>query len=804
MNPSSAQILMVWGKASPADSCIRSGDYGAVPSIQFHVARSFAEAREKLSGTTFDAICTRLELPDSHGFETLERLRSATRSGVPILAMVPEGDDSRTRLEALAAGATECIPETDTPEGRLATVIHHILEKWRAEERLREREAFLWLLSENVTDMIAVIDRDGRRLYNNPSYARLVSNVGELRGTDSFVEIHPVDRERIQRVFRDTVRSGIGQRAEYRFVTVAGEIRYVESQGSVIRDPEGQTSKVVVISRDITERKLAEQALRESEQRYKRLLESTTDYLFTVAVQNGQATGTTHGQGCVALTGYSPESFSADPYLWYRMIHPADRPAVEAQVASILRGEFPPTLEHRIVRKDGRQAWIRNTVVPHFDDHGRLVSYDGVVSDITARKEAEQATAESQERLDLVMRGSSDGIWDWNVATNEVYFSPRWKSMLGYGEDEIENKFSEWERLVHPEDREQALSTIRGYFEGRLPTYELEHRLRHKDGTYRYILARGIAQRDAQGRPLRMAGSHVDLTERKLVEERLRQAKAGLELSEEALRKALAELMASHEELRATQLKLIQAARHEVIGTLASGVAHEVKNPLQTILMGLAYLDRPTGSPGNSQGLVITEMREAIQRADSIIRDLLQLSAPPRLIIRADDLNDLIRRSIRLMNHHLNQHRVLVETDLSDEVPPVPIDPGKIQQVFLNLFMNAIHAMAEGGFLRIRTRKTRWNPVEGTASGTDSPFEAGEEVVVAEVEDTGPGIPEAILPRIFDPFFTTKPVGVGTGLGLSVARRIIDLHHGLITIINRADGGVKASLWFKVTAKTPT
>ena len=145
---------------------------------------------------------------------------------------------------------------------------------------------------------------------------------------------------------------------------------------------------------------------------------------------------------------------------------------------------------------------------------------------LTSEADQTRHVRELEERFELVMRATSDGLWDWNLLTNEVYFSPRWKSMLGYEEHEIPHHFEEWRKRVHPDDLEQALATIQAHLDGATPSYELEHRLRHKDGTYRWIYARGTSLRDASGRVYRMAGSHVDVTERRQAEEALREREA--------------------------------------------------------------------------------------------------------------------------------------------------------------------------------------------------------------------------------------------------------------------------------------
>ena len=149
-----------------------------------------------------------------------------------------------------------------------------------------------------------------------------------------------------------------------------------------------------------------------------------------------------------------------------------------------------------------------------------LSSVATILGGIIKRKQAEAALQESEERFQLAIRGTDAGIWDWNLVTNQVYYSARWKQMLGYEEDEIQNDYTEWQRLLHPDDLEHAMATIQDYMEGRTKDYELEHRLRHKDGSYRWILARGAAVRDVYGKPYRMVGSHLDITEHKETEQK--------------------------------------------------------------------------------------------------------------------------------------------------------------------------------------------------------------------------------------------------------------------------------------------
>ncbi len=478
----------------------------------------------------------------------------------------------------------------------------------------------------------------------------------------------------------------------------------------------------------------------------------------------------------------------------------------------VFHGNFPQfrqrgwvsNLEFELVRKDGTTLAVLLSATAVKDASGNYEMSRSTIFDVTERRRAELALRQSEQRLALVIQGSSDGVWDWDLTTNEVYFSPRWKGMLGYDDHELRNHFSTWEALLHPADREHAQACLQAYLTGRTPTYELEHRLRHKDGSYRWILARAVALRDAQGRPVRMAGSHVDLTERRQAEEQLQRAYTELSRNEVTLQAALQKLQTANEELQTTQMQLIQAAKLESLGTLAAGVAHEVKNPLQTILMGLDYLDTTLPGGNGNTTLVLSDMRDAVTRANEIVREMLQLSAATDFEPKEEDLNGVVERSLRLINNGAVASQISVVRKLADDLPRVLLDRNKMEQVFINLFINALHAMPEGGVLTVITRRCRFGE-DLKQSGPDFPqFKPGDQVVIAEVQDTGEGISEDLLPKVFDPFFTTKPVGVGTGLGLSVVKKIIDLHGGAIDIRNGPLGGVVVTLMLRAESdKTP-
>jgi signal transduction histidine kinase len=234
------------------------------------------------------------------------------------------------------------------------------------------------------------------------------------------------------------------------------------------------------------------------------------------------------------------------------------------------------------------------------------------------------------------------------------------------------------------------------------------------------------------------------------------------------------------------------------IGRLAAGVAHEVKNPLAIITVGVDYMEGLPSEDKNSKE-ILREMRSAVKRADNVIRGLLDFSAPRRLEVTEASLTEIIEHATVLVRGEMSGKQYQMVNEYEPNIPPLKLDKMKVEQVFVNLITNAIHAMPDGGTLTVRVYSKQLTGVGENLAGTaPEAFHVGDQVVVAEIDDTGTGIPEAKLGTIFDPFYTTKPTGKGTGLGLTVTRSIIDLHGGTIEITNRPEGGARATVMFKI------
>jgi len=251
-------------------------------------------------------------------------------------------------------------------------------------------------------------------------------------------------------------------------------------------------------------------------------------------------------------------------------------------------------------------------------------------------------------------------------------------------------------------------------------------------------------------------------------------------------------------ELRATQLQLIQSEKLDSVGRMAAGVAHEVKNPLMMILTGVKVLSKRVPNADEQTRLLLKDMEEAVERADRIIGGLLNYSRDRDLDLAAADVNMTIERAAMLVKHDLENAHIALVSSLQPGLPRLQLDEFKMQQVFVNLVTNAIHAIERDGEVTITTSLEKLTRGALVGHRMTDRYAPGERVVIVRIEDSGPGIPPDILAKIFDPFFTTKPTGRGTGLGLSVSQQIVEMHGGTIDVANRDEGGARVTIILKV------
>lgn len=251
-------------------------------------------------------------------------------------------------------------------------------------------------------------------------------------------------------------------------------------------------------------------------------------------------------------------------------------------------------------------------------------------------------------------------------------------------------------------------------------------------------------------------------------------------------------------ELKATQLQLIQSEKLDSIGRMAAGIAHEVKNPLMMILTGTKILSKRLTGADESTRQLLQDMMDAVARADRIIGGLLSYSRDRGVDLAATDLNATVDTSLLLMKHELGKVQIAVIKNLDTSVPLLNLDEFKMQQVFINLLTNAIHAIGRDGEISVSTSLETLAAGPHVDSHRSNGHTPGERVAVVRIEDSGPGIPKEHVEKLFDPFFTTKPVGRGTGLGLPVCRQIVEMHGGTIHIGNREGGGARATVTLKL------
>ncbi len=394
-----------------------------------------------------------------------------------------------------------------------------------------------------------------------------------------------------------------------------------------------------------------------------------------------------------------------------------------------------------------------------------------------AQELAERITKElsiSEERLRFALEGSGDGIWDWNIKTNEVFFSKRWKEMLGFAEDEISNDIEEWKSRVCTDDVEKVNSDIQAYFEGRTPIYINEHRVQTKDGSYKWILDRGIVvARDEDGNPLRMVGSHTDITAQKEAEEKLK-----------SINEHLSKIVEEETAKRIEKDKLlIQQSKLATMGEMIGAIGHQWRQPLNSL--GILVQDTIFAYKyGELDEKYLEQFKDnamqMIRNMSGTIDDFKNFFSPNK---REEQffIEDAVAQTLKILEAQFKNNDIEIVFDSeSIRKHSYICYKNELNQVILNILANAKDVLLE------RKPTVRFIKID---------VENSDNGVEISIEDSAGGIAEDIIGKVFDSYFTTKGDEKGTGIGLYMSKNIIEEHLGGKIWVENTPNGARFKIW---------
>lgn len=502
-------------------------------------------------------------------------------------------------------------------------------------------------------------------------------------------------------------------------------------------------------------RQRAEEALKLAEERFRSIFENAVEGIFQSAPEGRYLIA---NPSLALIFGYaSPEALLAGPHnLGHRHL-----------VASALCAEFEHLLltqghvrgfEAPANRQDGTAIWISVNARAVRGAGAKILYYEGSVEDITARKQAEDALKKSEERFREMAENIQDVFWVTSPDGQEVlYVSPAYQAVWGRSVDSLLAQPKSWLESVLDEDRPQLLAMLQQLADGH--PYRLEYRIQRPDGSERWIEDRGYPVRNPDGKVERTVGCATDITERKRLEGDLRQVQ-----------------------------------KMESIGQLAGGIAHDFNNAL-TVINGHVYLllDREGLGPEATQSL--REVFAAGEHAARLTRQLLLFSRKQAIQTQVVDLNEVVQDIAPLLRR-LVGNQIDVELNLLSPAALVQADVGMLEQILVNLAVNARDAMPKGGTLLIKSQiATEVMTVDDSGPDTRS-----TKFACLSVKDQGCGIAPEILPRIFEPFFTTKDVGQGTGLGLATVYAVVKQHQGRVEVTSQVGVGSEFKVFLPLTS----
>ena len=528
---------------------------------------------------------------------------------------------------------------------------------------------------------------------------------------------------------------------------------------------ESRPGRILCMAIDISRFLEAKRELRRSEERYRALAEGSPVGIWQI--RNEGRTIYLNPAMSAFLELDSPADLMGSDTTFHEFFTATGLESIKREWGKRLRG-IDSNYEVEVLGRWGKRTRMLVYGSPVKSQDGTVESLMGTFLDITERKREEEALRQSEERLRVAAECGNDLIYEWDLDSGKLEWFGPVGARLGFSNGEAPHTREAYERLIHPEDRPHMTVSMERHLRSREPFLQ-EYRVRCQDGTYRLWSDRGTAIWDASGQPRKWIGSASDVTEARRAEEALR---------------------AKEEQLR-------QSQKLEAVGRLAGGIAHDFNNLLAAI-MGYCELMLLRLEPDHICRKEVGEILNGSDRAAGLIRQLLAFSRqeiPQPKVIQPG----FVIRSMERMLRHLLEENMDLRLHLDEDTGRVRMDPVQMEQVIMNLILNARDAMSEGGTLLISTGNVH---LHGEVPGAYGRVHAGPHVRVS-VADSGLGIDQEHLPHIFDPFYTTKDRGKGNGLGLSTVYGIITQNRGCVLVETEVNKGSVFSFFLPSTDEEP-
>lgn len=693
----------------------------------------------------------------------------------------------------------------------IAERLGRIIQRMQAEEDLKGSEQRFRAIFDRAQEGFLLIAEDGEILdFNDAAH----NDLGYTREEFKQLTIADIDPDEDDAIVRKRMRqiSADGNVSfEVRHRTKNGEIRNARVSGKFIELAGRRIFSC--IWRDITELKKAQEEAEVAAAA--RMAKDTVNAMGDGLLLHDMAGKISSvNPAFEKMTGYEKDEVVGK--------HAADviKLLVKPEELERTMGAMRTALEERheasepvtFITKKGREVPVAVNVSYIKDEEGKPTTVIVAFRDITELKRAQDEVVAAKDYTDNIVECMIDALIVIDPDGTIKTINKATSDLLGYKEEELIGKpvatiFEEEEALFKGTRLEKLIK------EGSIRDYIMTYKT--KSGEKVPVSFSGSVMRQAscpyRDKPTKdcpefkkkemhcekiigIVGIVHDIREIM----RLMQKEQELVTTE---KKRTKELEEAHEELKRTHDMLIQAEKLSAVGQLASGVAHEVENPLAIVIQGVNYLEKKLSLEKESSN-VLNMMKGGIRRADNIVRALVDFSRVIKLDIESADINSILEDSLKLIQFRFRLENIKVIKEMKKDLPEALVDKEKMEQVFVNIFINAVQAMPGGGKLFIRSYLMQLNELgNGTGERSRDCLKLGEKALVVEIEDTGVGIPKEQQERVFDPFFTTKGPKQGAGLGLSVTRNIVAMHQGFIEIKSEENKGTKVIISLKTAGR---